>query len=137
MSARGQYDKIDGAIESARVALIAELLPHLPDGLMTPIGMIEVQHFRVAMQRAIEAYENVVEDNRRMLEKRTITQQATLLQTLRADARREVYADPDGCYFVSRHGSEVTEDVVRDLLARKLLKPRWPDDPGVECWVLA
>lgn len=48
------------ALEGARLILIAELLPHLPNRLLTPIGKIDAEHFRAAMQQAIEAYEHIV-----------------------------------------------------------------------------
>lgn len=51
------------AIEGARLALLVELYPHLPSGLSTPLGTIEVQAFRRAMGQAIEVYDSVMRDS--------------------------------------------------------------------------
>ena len=44
------------AVEGARLAFLAELLPHLPDGNATPLGKIDVHLLSAAVRRAIEAY---------------------------------------------------------------------------------
>ena len=50
------------AVEGARLAFLAELLPHLPDGNATPLGKIDVHLLRAAVRRAIEAYKIITED---------------------------------------------------------------------------
>ena len=61
---------------------------------------------------------------------------ASLIDRLRADRRRCVYAAADGGYYIEYGGGKTTRAEIDAALKAGLIVPKWPDKPELEYWRL-
>lgn len=59
-----------------------------------------------------------------------------VLDSLRADLRRKVYAGRDGVYYIEYNGGFTTRETIQVLVDERLITLKYPERPEIQVWRL-